>query len=341
MKTEAPALPEGVKGRLVLPAADYARSRIPWLVERRRGIGASEISAIMGQNKFVSPRMVWESKVNEEVPTDDMPEAAFWGLKNEHNVATVFAMRNPKLGKIAPTPGLIAHEDLDHLRVTMDRLLVKRRQKHTVAVAGVECKTVGEFAYKNYWIDGEPPVHIQLQTQWQSGITGLSEIYVPHLIGGNNLQSWKSEADQSVIDALFEFADNWWQKHVVGGEPPATTMLDADRMSEIWPARPPAKAITAAQELAEKIGKHLVAKQREKDAVADKKYWAYEIQKEMGDAEEILDPDTGRAIARWKRPKQSYTIDAKRLEEEKPEIYSEYLKPKSNPRTFTTLEIDV
>lgn len=316
---------EGLAGRLVLPAEAYRRDRRPWLAERRKGIGASDIAGIMGLSPYASatPYAIWEEKTAEEEPEDKQSEAAFWGHKHEHNVATVFAARNPQLGKIAPTPGLIAHEELDHVRATLDRLLVKRRSKERVIVAGVECKTVGERIYEYAWIDGVPPIQIQLQAQQQMAVTGLPLVYVPHLVGGNNMpEPYVAERDESVIDAILTFADDWWQKHVVGGQPPEPTLADFERMSDIFPARPPGASIRLTPALEKLLADHLDAKRREKEAGEDKTLAAFEIQKTMRDAEEIRD-EKNQVLATWKRPKQSYLPDG---------------RAKKSSRTFLTKE---
>jgi putative phage-type endonuclease len=334
-------MPQGVEGDLILAADDYKRDRTRWLQERRGGIGASEISAILGLNNFVTPLDVWLSKTATDVPSDDdMPEAAYWGLTNEHNVATTFAKRNPHLGKIHPTPGLLAAPGRPIIRATLDRLLVKRRVRPVQAVAAVECKTVGDFAYKNYWADGLPPIHIQLQTQWQMAVTGLERVYVPHLVGGNWMPApYVAERDQSVIDEITAYAEAWWQDHIVEGKRPEVTFADMDKLSQLWPGDATLASMKANAEMLGWIGKHLDAKRREKEAKADKDEAAFEIQKRMSNVEVIEDPNSTAKLVTWKMPKAGMMLDAKRLAEDHPEIYAEYLKPKNVSRTFVTKEL--
>lgn len=328
-----------VRGDLILAAEDYKRDRSLWLKARKGGIGASEISAILGLNKFNTPLDIWLDKTTDRhLSDDDMPEAAYWGLTNEHNVATTFAKRNPHLGKIHPTPGLLADPERPVIRATLDRLLVKRRVRPVVANAAVECKTVGDFAYKNYWADGLPPIHIQLQTQWQMHVTGLERVYVPHLVGGNWMpEPYVAERDQSVIDQIVTFAEAWWQDHIVEGRRPDVVFQDMDKLSELWPGNPSIAAMTANAEMLGWVGKHLDAKRRESEAKADKDAAAFEIQKRMGDVEVVTAGQ--EPIVTWRMPKPSKMIDAKRLQTELPDVYEEYLTDKKNSRRFVTKEL--
>jgi predicted phage-related endonuclease len=271
-----------------------------------------------------------------------MPEAAYWGLTNEHNVATTFAKRNPHLGKIHPTPGLLAVPGRPIIRATLDRLLVKRRVRPVAATAAVECKTVGDFAYKNYWADGLPPIHIQLQTQWQMAVTGLERVYVPHLVGGNWMpDAYVADRDQGVIDQITAYAEAWWQDHIVEGKRPEVTFADMDKLSELWPGNSSLASMKANAEMLGWVGKHLDAKRREKEAKEDKDAAAFEIQKRMGDVEVIEDPSSSKQLVTWKMPKASQVIDSKRLAEDHPDLYAEYLKDKANSRRFVTKELDV
>jgi predicted phage-related endonuclease len=51
----------------------------------------------------------------------------------------------------------------------------------------------------------------------------------------------------------------------------------------------------------------------------------------MGEAESSY---IGERKITWKAPKQSFTIDSKKLKEEKPDIYDQYKKEKKATRTF-------
>lgn len=336
-------LPQGLGGRLILSAKDYQRGhREAWLLERRKGLGASEISAVMGLNDFNTPLDIWLEKTSTAEPTDkNMPEAALWGHRNEHNVAIEFAIRNPKLGKIAPTPGLLAHPEYDEIRATLDRVLVKRRVRPVQAVAAVECKTVGDFAYKNYWADGLPPIHIQLQAQWQMAVTGLPTVYVPHLVGGNYMpEPIVFHRDEDVIEQIVEFGRAWWHDHIVLGERPAVTVADSAKFTDLWPGEA-GKRLVAGATLASLVGEHLDFKRQEAAAKKAKDEVAKQIQLQMTNAELIVD-GAGKQMASWRLPAVSRSIPKammERLEEDHPEIAKEYIVESQGARKFLTKEI--
>ena len=56
-------------------------SQIDWLKERQKGIGGSDVAAILGMSPWRTPYQVWEEKttpIDETAEEDDRP-ALYWG----------------------------------------------------------------------------------------------------------------------------------------------------------------------------------------------------------------------------------------------------------------------
>ena len=56
-------------------------SQIDWLKERQKGIGGSDVAAILGMSPWRTPYQVWEEKttpIDETAAEDDRP-ALYWG----------------------------------------------------------------------------------------------------------------------------------------------------------------------------------------------------------------------------------------------------------------------
>ena len=66
--------------------------RLAWLKARQAGIGGSDVSAIMGLNRWKSPIDVWVDKTTS-VQEDEPSEAAYWGTVLEDVVAVEFQKR--------------------------------------------------------------------------------------------------------------------------------------------------------------------------------------------------------------------------------------------------------
>lgn len=71
------------------------RDRASWLLARHKGIGASEVAAILGMNPYRSAFAVWAEKVAPEPPadSDEETEAARWGNILEEPIAQEVSRR--------------------------------------------------------------------------------------------------------------------------------------------------------------------------------------------------------------------------------------------------------
>ena len=67
-------------------------SRDEWLEERRKGIGGSDVAALLGLNPYKTPLALWEEKTAKNV-SDCTSESAYWGTMLEDVVAKEFSKR--------------------------------------------------------------------------------------------------------------------------------------------------------------------------------------------------------------------------------------------------------
>lgn len=336
-------MPEGVAGKLLIAAHEYDKDKDNWRNLRKSGIGASEISAILGLHPWKTGLGVWLDKNSPTDPRDqEYPEAAEWGLIHEAAISRRFNVRYPQLGKVWPTPGLLQHEDHPVIRATLDRLLVKRRVNPPVSNgAALEIKTVGDKRYYDkLWAGGVPPIHTQLQAQQQMAVAGLERVYTPVLVSGNMMpEPYCVERDDTVIANMIAFAEDWWDTHMVKGERPEPVFADMDLLSELWPGKKSLPALRATDELLRLREKHLDAKRREKEAKADKSKAAYEIAKIMEDHEVAVDDDDFEILT-LRLPAPSYDVRNAELREKYPAVWEELKYEKANTRRLLTKEIN-
>ncbi|MEG2267844.1 MAG: YqaJ viral recombinase family protein, partial [Acinetobacter sp.] len=83
-----------LKGCHLFSVASPEKDKAEWLLERRAGIGGSEVAAIMGENHWNSPRQIWMSKMGvfDEKPATQS-EPAHWGNLLENIVAKEWGNR--------------------------------------------------------------------------------------------------------------------------------------------------------------------------------------------------------------------------------------------------------
>lgn len=302
----------GIGGRLILPAGEYARSRVKWLQARRSGLGASDMSAILGLNPWATPYGVWADKVTADRPVDDVvSEAAEWGHALEDTVARQMAKRHPEMGKIAPTPGLLVHDDHPWMLATLDRLLVPRKTPNAQPICPLEVKTVSEFMYRAHWIDGVPPVHIQIQVQQQLAVTGFDHAYVVVLVGGQHMpKPYRIERDDETIDKIIDFAGAWWEHHVVGRVRPQLTLADRSILSKVFPGDLDLDPIVADDDTLAAFADYVDARRRRDDALEDMEKAGFIVKRWMGDHTALID-EFGTTLATYKPTKTSRSFRIK------------------------------
>lgn len=317
-------MPPGLGGELILPASEYARDRRPWLKARRAGLGASETACILGLNQWSTPYAIWTEKVRDDDATDDSPsEAARWGTVLEAPIAREVGNRWPELGKIAPSPGLLRHPEHPWMLATLDRVLVERgRRRGARARSILECKTVGDWMYREHWPDGMPPLNYQVQVVQQLAVTGMDHGYLAALIGGQHLpEPWLIGRDDRVVEQIVEYAGTWWADHVVAGSAPAMTFADRTILTSVYPGDLDLDALRASDNLVDVYAKFLDARRREAEAKAEKEQLAFKVQTAMGDRTALAAPD-GTVLATWK-PTKTTRIDVGHLRKHFPDTAAE------------------
>ena len=192
--------------------------REDWLAQRRLGITATDLPAILGQNKYKTAIDVWREKV---APADDNfepaigeAEAAFWGIALEDTVAGKWAEHK---GVAVRRVGILHHESHEWARASLDRLVTGCPDGR----CGLEVKTRSVYA-ANEWDKGVP-ADVETQVKWQLLVSGLDHMHVIALIGGQRLvEHVITTNDEDWL--LLGVADGIWQAVKAGVAPqlPAT-----------------------------------------------------------------------------------------------------------------------
>lgn len=292
----------GTCGTLVLPASEYARNRGKWLAARRSGLGASEVAAVLGLSPWSTPYKVWAEKVATVPPVEKSTEPIEWGHAAESMIARRVGVRHPELGRVEPSPGLLAHDEVPIVLATLDRLLVPRRSpRGSAPTAPLEIKNIGLPMWRHAWVDGFPPVYYVIQVQVQLAVTGLPYGYLAVLVGGQMMpEPILIERDDAVIAALLVYAAEWWERHVIGGERPALTLADRDILTSLYPGDANLDPLAADPETLAAFAKYVDARRRRDEAVDDMDATGFLVKQALGDHTALTDPDTGAVLATWR-----------------------------------------
>ena len=201
-------------------------SREEWLAARRKGIGGSDASAIMGLNPYSSPLAVYLDKIGkaEEAETT---EAMRQGTDLEQYVAERFTeetgMKVKKVNKI------LQHIDYPWMLANIDRNIVGVN-------AGLECKTTSPYS-KVKFDEGEINPHYYWQSMHYMAVTGAEKWYVAVLVLGKAFHVFEVKRDEAQIAALIDAEDEFWNGHVRTKTPPLPTGSDVDdeAISALYP----------------------------------------------------------------------------------------------------------
>jgi len=179
------------------------------LAMRKLGIGASEISVLLGLNPYTSPLDLYYEKVGE-IESKDLSDNEFiyWGNALEEPIAKRYAELN---SCELVTSDTIFHPQYPFLFATPDRLISGTKK-------GIEIKTT-DARNKNKW-QKEIPAHYLMQCHQCMLVTDSLEWDLCALIGGNDFQVFTIKRDKEMDAIIINVASKFWNEHVLKQIPP-------------------------------------------------------------------------------------------------------------------------
>lgn len=298
--------------------------RHEWLEKRRRGIGGSDASVILGFNKWKSPFQLYLEKTGEFTEEIDN-EFIYWGNVLEDIVAKEFESRTGK--KVRRRNQMFVHPEHDFMIANIDRDVVGEK-------ALLECKTTNAFN-SGAWDGDEIPAEYICQVQHYMAVLGYKKAYIAVLIGGNKFVWKEVERDDEFIELMIEREKNFWYNHVLAGQPPAIdgSTSATELLNKLYPTDNGETVMLGSE--TEQLIEAIESLKNEKKQI-EEQLKAYENQLKM-----TLEDASVGLTQRFKVTYKTITqnrIDSKRLKEEHPEIYEKYLKP-SISRRLTIKEV--
>lgn len=287
-------------------------SREDWLEARRKGIGGSDIAAIMGLHPYKSRYDVYASKLGIE---DDDSEDNFlmkFGRDVEPLIGKWFSedtglevRRETKMGQ---------HPDFDFVLGNVDFMIEESEQFEGQGI--LECKSTSYWVLKN--IDEEIPMYWYLQNQWYQMIFGTNFGYVSYLYD-RNLEHKLYEANAEIQEKMLEAAYDFWHNHVLAEEPPKSLKKEVvDKIYSDVVKKDYKEVDDETYALVESNALRLnEIKSEIKELEAEKEELESEIKYEIGDHYGIA--HAGEEIAKWIEVSCSKT-DPKKVEEEYPGV---------------------
>lgn len=324
-------------------------SRDEWLSERRKGVGGSDIAALMGINPWKTPLDVWRDKTgrHEENRDPESLERMHWGSVLEDIVAKEYAARTGRkvqrinsILQCAMTP--IAQANIDRAIVANGSRARWNGEKLLGSDRLLECKTAHALAQNGEeW--GEPgtdqvPAQYHLQCQWYMGICQVYRCDLAVLFGGQRFSIYNLTFDPELFVMLIETAVEWWVAHVIRDEPPLPQSEIEARQR--WARHQDGKQIEVDSDIAEAINDLIVIKAEIKSLQDTEKSLKDMIFPALEDAETIF--YQGRKLATYKANKDSTKTDWKSLAEylgpADDSLIGQYSRTTPGARTFRIMK---
>lgn len=282
-----------------------------WLEDRKKGIGGSDIGAILGISKYKTPIDVFREKKENYLTPENIPMRA--GKWNEELIAQLFA---EKTGfKVFKPTQMTFTKDII-FKASIDRFFTDENGNTGI----LECKCSGGFLK-------EPDISHFAQLQWYLGITGYDKGCLAYLCAYHDLKYFEFNRDDEFIATMQSEALNFWNNHIVTGIVPdpisAEDILKLYEKTNGLPIEADSTLVTAYNNLVD-------IKNKKKELTKEETRYKEILQLAIKDNEYIT--FGGKKLASWKF-QSSNGIDTDKLKTMYPDIYKNVLKS-SESRVF-------
>ena len=301
--------------------------RDEWLSWRRKGIGGSDVGAIMGLNPYSSPFDVWAQKTGRAADRADN-EAMRQGRDFEAYVASRFCEATGK--SVRQSHWMYRHPERPYMLANIDRLVVGEK-------SGLECKTTSVYNEKMYK-GGDVPYSYYCQCMHYLAVTGLERWYLAVLVLNKGFYWFTIERDEEQIDQITEMEKSFWT-YVEADIPPAADGSTATSaiLSEMWRGKADQTEVLLSSDDEAPLSRW-EAIQEEISQLEDEKRMIENQLKTV-----LKDAPAGVGV-RWKiswKPQTSNRVDTAKLKQQYPDVYDKCVKvSESRPLRIRRMEED-
>ena len=304
-------------------------SRDEWLTVRRQGIGSSDAAAAVGLNPYKSQLQLWMEKTGRDgalpvVDPNDDQSPMYWGTLLEPIVAAHYTRRSGH--RVRRVNAVLQHPEHPWMLANIDREVVGASD-----VQILECKTAGIHGAR-LWRDGVPE-YVQLQVMHQLAVTGKQAADVAVLLGGQELQVFRIERDDTLIAQLVALEQQFWGYVERDQQPPADGSASAELALRCLYPRDSGTTLDFSTdlEMSGVFSDLLAVREVITTQTALESQLKQRIQQRMGEATRAVF-EIGEVS--WKRSKDGTSLDTTQLLKEHPEMAQIYAVTKPGSRRF-------
>lgn len=289
-----------------------------WLADRSKGIGGSDVGAVLGLNKYKSTYTLWAEKTGLLHAEEVNNEAVRVGHDLEQYVADRFMEATGH--KVVTSDYSFQSEKYPFMLANVDRLLVDEE-------SGLECKTASALTRYDFE-NGDIPSSYYCQCMHYMAVTGLKKWYIAILVMGKGFYWFEINRDEEEIKALIEAEEDFWNKVKTGEAPPIDgTSSTAKTLGTVF-NRSMDKECTLGHEAETALNMIYNINEKMKELKEQKTLYENIVKKEMEDAERAEVEDY---VVKWSR-KETQRFNQSDLKKYEPSIYKRFTKKTTSER---------
>lgn len=287
--------------------------REAWLDQRRKGVGGSDVAAIMGLSPYRGAYEVWAEKSGLiEAPDISDKPAVIWGNILESVIGDHYAENHPDR-EVRRLNAVCQSIERPWAQASLDYEV----KDPELGWGVLEIKTAGQRS-EGKWDDGVP-LFYQTQVAHYLSVTGRAFADVAVLIGGQDYREYRIMRDEDDIRAVESAVDEFWQRVQTGDEPPvdgspgeAEALLKRHQTSdgEVWDCG----------DMPREVADYIYYKETADAAKERLEKAGNALKRLIGDHKGIKCPDY---IVTWPRGTRK-TFDSKRFMADHPDLYEQY-----------------
>jgi putative phage-type endonuclease len=292
-------------------------NRETFLLDRKLGIGGSEIAPIMNLSPYSTPLDVYRDKMNPKVIYEEESEDLKRGARVEKYILQEYSEVNNCVLETNLPPFI--DPEYPFMRGNIDAKVVG--ENVIVEAKSTKCPI-------SLWEQGIPEYY-RTQVAYYAMLTNAERVDVPVLFSNWQYACFTYWRDYEYEARIKEAVIDFWNNHILAGIPPEPST--PAELQEVYPRIEDAKTIKADSDIREKVNiwQETLLRRRELEKREEK--LKIEIQSFMGDAG-ILDSGFCKVAL---KERTATRLDSSRLKEAMPDLYREY----SNDNTYRVLQI--
>tara|TARA_R110000824_G_scaffold1819_3_gene9032 strand:+ start:211 stop:1191 length:981 start_codon:yes stop_codon:yes gene_type:complete len=314
--------------------------RKAWLAERKKGMGGTDVAAIMMAGADVADKIgsfdkslfkIWSEKTGLFKSEDQDNAVLMRGRVMEKYVFELYELHLGEGCRLWER-GLTWHPTRPRIFGTPDMMVEKNGTSF-----GMDAKT--RRFRKGWGKTGTTDIPLDVEVQMRVYMEIFDAPYwdIATLFSLDDFRVYRIERDEELGSQILDVAEEWWSKYVDSETPPPPDGTDMCReaLGKVFkvnprtidePLRP---ASVAERDLYEKI---LKAKDEHKAATQKKNELENQLRGCIGESIGIA------GVATWKPSKPRQNFDKKKFANDHPDMYKEYVTEGAPNRTLRVME---